>query len=389
MQLRHVATLKYGDSLAAEDRIDGDVPVYGSNGPVGNHDRPNTQGPVIVVGRKGSYGRLQFSITPVFAIDTTYFIDATCTQVDLRWLYYALSTLKLHASSLDVGVPGLSRELAYAKRLRVPTLPQQRAIADYLDTETARIDALITKKRRLINLLNEHEQRALVDGIGDWRAKPSMSIRQAGVTVLTGPFGTVLSADEYVDGGVPLINPTHIKNGTLIPEESVSVPEEVALRISRHRLRVGDLVMGRKGDVGRSALVAQENEGWLCGSDSIAIRCDGSDLDPVFLELLLHIGLYRQQLAKFSTGATLANVNEAVLLSLSVPAHSRPTQAALVEQLTRIRVQTQRGTHLLTRQIHLLAERRQALITTAVAGELDVQRPLETEIAPYSSVKGR
>ena len=155
-QVRHIARLEYGSSLPAGDRIDGDVAVFGSNGPVGRHNSSNTGSPVVVVGRKGSHGKLQYSPTPVFAIDTTYFIDPACTQANIRWLFYSLSTLDLDKVGQDVGVPGLSREYAYSQRIPVPSHPEQRAIADYLDTETNRIDTLITKKRRLIEL---HEER--------------------------------------------------------------------------------------------------------------------------------------------------------------------------------------------------------------------------------------
>lgn len=70
-QVRHLARFDYGDPLAAESRIDGEVVVYGSNGPVGSHNAANTLGPAIVIGRKGSYGKVRYSSEPVFAIDTT------------------------------------------------------------------------------------------------------------------------------------------------------------------------------------------------------------------------------------------------------------------------------------------------------------------------------
>src|SRR3989338_5652954 len=74
-RLRYACRFAYGDSLAAEDREDGEVPVYGSNGSVGSHNACNTWEPVIVVGRKGSHGKVNYSERAVFAIDTTYFID--------------------------------------------------------------------------------------------------------------------------------------------------------------------------------------------------------------------------------------------------------------------------------------------------------------------------
>jgi type I restriction enzyme S subunit len=78
-RLMFVTHLAYGDSLALEIREPGVVPVYGSNGIVGEHARANTQVPCLIVGRKGSYGKVTFSESPCFAIDTTYFIDHTQT----------------------------------------------------------------------------------------------------------------------------------------------------------------------------------------------------------------------------------------------------------------------------------------------------------------------
>lgn len=237
--------------------------------------------------------------------------------IDGRYLYWSMTGNDVRGQ-LSTGATGVTRyglrqDVISATRVVVPPLGEQRAIADYLDTETARIDVLITKKRRLIELIDEQTQAALLETIRDWREIRSRTLRQYGTHVLTGPFGTVLAASEYVDGGVPLVNPTHIKAGRILPEDGVTVPEHVANRISRHRLAVGDLVMGRKGDVGRAAIVTRREDGWICGSDSIAIRC-GATLDPDYLAVTLLIDLYRQQLARNSTGAMVLNVNEGTLL---------------------------------------------------------------------------
>ena len=89
--LRHVLVMHYGDALAADVRVDGDVPVYGSNGIVGTHNASNTDAPAIIVGRKGSYGKLNFSESAAFCIDTAYHIGASdCDGCSLRFIYYAL-----------------------------------------------------------------------------------------------------------------------------------------------------------------------------------------------------------------------------------------------------------------------------------------------------------
>ena len=95
VQLRRVTRFGYGDSLSDTDRKSGEIPVYGSNGQVGSHIKSNTRGPVLIIGRKGSFGKVQYSDRPVFAIDTTFYVDQRLTQNHLRWLFYVLQTMNL------------------------------------------------------------------------------------------------------------------------------------------------------------------------------------------------------------------------------------------------------------------------------------------------------
>lgn len=149
------------------------------------------------------------------------------------------------------------------------------------------------------------------------------------------------------------------------------MPAEVASRLARHRLDEGDIVMGRKGDVGRAAVVSAASAGWLCGSDSIAIRT-GPHLSSEFLGQLFQIGLYRQQLDSQSTRATLANVNEPTLLSMRIPALEAAEQERRYQLAVRSDGYRRSMGTALRRQINLLVERRQALITAAVTGELEI-----------------
>src|SRR5579885_1109178 len=155
VKLKRVCTLAYGDSLASESRVEGEIDVFGSNGAVGTHDRANTVAPCLVVGRKGSFGKVNYSPRPVFAIDTTFFVDSRFTRADIRWLYYALSDARLDSATQDSAHPGLDREAAYAKHVCPPPEPEQRAIAAFRDRETARIDALVAMVREAIERLKE------------------------------------------------------------------------------------------------------------------------------------------------------------------------------------------------------------------------------------------
>jgi len=169
--LKRRVRFAYGESLAAENRNDGDVPVFGSNGVIGLHDRSVTRAPTIIIGRKGSSGRITWSDVPCFPIDTTYFVDRSHTRENLRWLFYALEDLHLDEINFDSAVPGLSRELAYSQSMVFPTITEQQRIAAYLDASCAAIDGAVAAKRRQLETLDALREsiihKAVTCGLND------------------------------------------------------------------------------------------------------------------------------------------------------------------------------------------------------------------------------
>ncbi|HEB35851.1 MAG TPA: restriction endonuclease subunit S [Candidatus Aminicenantes bacterium] len=149
--LREVANLNYGKNLPSKIRIPGDVPVYGSNGIVGWHNEAIVNKAGIIVGRKGSVGAIQLSNRPFCPIDTTYFITADDTKVDINFLYYLLRHFNLSRLVSDL-IPGLNRDLAYAQEIVVPnTEIEQRRIAAVLSL----VQRVIEQKEQLIALTTE------------------------------------------------------------------------------------------------------------------------------------------------------------------------------------------------------------------------------------------
>jgi type I restriction enzyme S subunit len=154
-RLKYLTRLKYGDSLPMDKRVEGEIRVFGSNGAIGTHNHPNTWAPVIIIGRKGSFGKITFSDKKVYAIDTTYYIDQTINDINIHWLRYILELLKLDDFSEDSAIPGLSREYVYAQQLPFLSSYEQQVIVTFLDHQTARIRQLIAHKECLIELLQE------------------------------------------------------------------------------------------------------------------------------------------------------------------------------------------------------------------------------------------
>ena len=79
----------------------------------------------------------------------------------------------------------------------------------------------------------------------------------------TGPFGSALHRSDYVDGGVPVINPMQILDGVIVPTSSMAIIEQAARRLSEFRLAAGNVVIGRRGEMGRCAVVRSDQQGWL------------------------------------------------------------------------------------------------------------------------------
>ena len=134
VRLGDVLKLEYGVSLPERVRMDGNVPVIGSAGVVGFHSQAATDGPGIVVGRKGSIGSITWTVDDFVAIDTTYFVVPIDGKIDLRWAYYLLTREDLSRLNRATGIPGLNRDDVYTLTRLLPPLPEQRAIAAVLDT---------------------------------------------------------------------------------------------------------------------------------------------------------------------------------------------------------------------------------------------------------------
>lgn len=147
-----------------------------------------------------------------------------------------------------------------------------------------------------------------------WQRGPLIGFAEL---VSTGPFGSMLHKSDYVSDGVPLINPTNIVGESILPDREKQVGVEALSRLSSYVLKAGDVVVGRRGEIGRCAVVGADATGWVCGTGCFFIR-PGLATDPHFLAWLLRSPDYRDQLERASTGATMKNMSNTTLAQLPV-----------------------------------------------------------------------
>ena len=259
VRLSQICDFKYGKSLPEVARKGGQVPVFGSNGQVGSHEVALTIGPTIVIGRKGSVGVVNFSSDPCWPIDTTYYIDVTATQADIRWLAYRLAALGLPKLNKSV-VPGLNREDAYRKRILLPPPTEQRRIAEVLD----RADALRAKRRATLALLDTLTQSIFLDMFGDPATNPNgwPVVSIADLCEVKGgkrlPKGEEYSATPTA---FRYIRVTNLRSGAVDESALVYLKPEIQARISRYVVDAGDVIISVAGSIGLIAPVTASLDG--------------------------------------------------------------------------------------------------------------------------------
>jgi type I restriction enzyme S subunit len=136
--------------------------------------------------------------------------------------------------------------------------------------------------------------------------------------VQTGPFGSQLHQADYQVEGYPFVMPKDIFNGKIDESSIARVSIDHVERLSKHKLSLGDIIYGRRGDIGRQALVRQENVGWLCGSGCLRIRLGGAPVDFKFLHLYLKLPEVMAWVENQAIGATMPNLNTKILRSVPV-----------------------------------------------------------------------
>ena len=183
-RFREIYELSYGKGLPKRARnMHGQYPVYGSNGIVGFHDSFLIEGPVLVVGRKGSAGSVAYSSKPCWPIDTTYYIRES-KHIDIRFSFFLLTGLRLDQFDRSTAIPGLSRDDVYDLTLYIPPLREQQRIVAKIDELFSELDAGIENLKKARATLKSYRQALLRDAFegrltAEWRSKDTESRESA------------------------------------------------------------------------------------------------------------------------------------------------------------------------------------------------------------------
>ena len=307
-----------------------------------------------------------------------------------NYLKYALreSGFLAEVEKRSVGVNYPAINTSDLASIRVHVRPQQRAIADYLDRETARLDALVAVKERVLGLLAE-KRRALITRAVTRGLNPRAPFRDSGIPWLgeipahweirrlkhISPYitvGVVVNPSSYVvPDGVPFLYGSDITEEGINTDSARRVPLDVSRsELAKTCLRTGDLVTVRVGAPGITAVVPLELDGANCAS--IMLTRGAASFDSNWLAYAMNSSVGKHQVALVQYGAAQEqfNIGHAVAFSFAVPSLTEQRDIVSHIDSTIGAVDTLRKAT--TQMIELLKERRAALISAAVTGQLEV-----------------
>lgn len=315
------------------------------------------------------------------------------------------------------GIRERSTDFRYAsfasQFLPMPPSQEQDAIVRYLRLFNTKVNAFIRNRRRIIEVLNEQKQaiinRAVTRGLDpDVRLKPSgvdwlgdipehwetTTLGRLVKTFKTGPFGSILHQSDYVQGGIPLVNPVHMTGGTITPDVNCTVGDDTYRRLKGYALEEADIVFSRRGELGRCALVHSEQAGWLIGTGSILARLVPNTINPDYLITALQGHWVANFLSLMSVGTTMQNLNTGILSRVPIPLPPLNEQRNIPKLVEKKSSLLNKAINRAQLEIKQTREYRTRLISDAVTGKLDVRQQttdsgedLSCIIDPYDNIK--
>lgn len=199
-----------------------------------------------------------------------------------------------------------------------------------------RIESQIGQARALLIYLNSLVKSRFIEMFGDPCDPGSSSAKNridSFCELRIGPFGSALHKEDYITGGHPLVNPSHIIGGAIRPDENLTIDDGKYESLAAYHLLPGDVVLGRRGEIGRCAVV--KTDGLICGTGSMIIR-PGQKVRSDYLQRVVSFPSFSHALEANAVGVTTKNLNAKIVGSAEVFLPDPKDQDAFITLVSQI-----------------------------------------------------
>ncbi|WP_234435743.1 restriction endonuclease subunit S [Streptomyces sp. NRRL F-2747] len=389
-KVKYVAPgMQAGEAITAES-IDptGTYPVYGGNGLRGYTEQKTHHGTCILIGRQGALCGNVHLVSGEYWASEHAIVARPGDTVDPRWLAHLLEVMNLGQYSQTAAQPGIGTAQINALSVPVPPAHEQSVIADYLDRETSRIDTLIEEQQRLIAMLRNRRfalrvsvalrgtvQTEEVESPLPWAKKLPAHWRIVPLTTVaeleSGHTPNRSREDWWQDCYIPWVSLHDVgmmRDVKYLHDTAQHVSDAGIANSSARLLPARTVVLSRDATVGRTAIMgvpmatSQHFAAWVCGPD----------LDPEYLWVLFEDAM-QPFFDSFQNGSTIRTIGMGDLKAFRIPLPPLDEQRRIIECLDEETAKIDTLIEEAARFIELSKERRSALITAAVTGQIDVR----------------
>lgn len=292
------------------------------------------QGIVVVVTRVGLGKVALLPCDMCFSQDIQALIPKNTGEVFGPFVFYQLQYImqSLRYKGQGTTISGITKKQLADVNFYLPVHSEQERIVSKIEELFSKLDASVAELQTAKEKLKVYRQAVLKEAFTGFTQMGLVEMSEIVEDIRIGPFGTMLHKADYVSGGVPVINPQHIKKLSIIPSEKVTVSQEKYVELAPYQLRENDIIMGRRGEMGRAAAITKVEAGWICGTGSILFRLK-PEYDAAFYSQILSSPDTVHYLEDHATGTTMKNLNESIVKHIPVPKVTRQMQEEIITKL--------------------------------------------------------
>lgn len=320
-------------------KMSGNYSIYGASGLAGKVNFYHQEQPYVAVVKDGAgIGRTTLNPAKSSVIGTMQYLIPK-KNVLPEYLFYAVSYMHLEKYYTGATIPHIYFKDYKNEEFNLDNIEKQLEIIDVLGRCKKVIEA---RKQELVELDSLTKAR-FVEMFGDPVSNPygydKVALSDL-ADIKIGPFGSLLHKEDYIDGGHPLLNPSHIVDGKVSPDDKLTISDEKYEELSAYQLKTGDVVMGRRGEMGRCAVVPED--GFLCGTGSMLIRTKG-EVTADYIQKIISFPSFKKTIEDMAVGQTMPNLNVPIVSGFQIikpPMEVQDRYYAFAEQVNKSKFDT-------------------------------------------------
>lgn len=284
------------------------------------------------------------------------------------------------SNSKGINLPRVSEETVLNTTFPLPPLSEQQRIVERIEELFAKLDEA---KERLQEVADSFAVRkaailhkAFTGGLIGKQVTELVPLENLVDLIKIGPFGSSLHESDYIENGIPLVNPKHIVQQRIVPQSKISISDEKAEELSSYKLKENDIVLGRRGEMGRCAPISNREENWICGTGSMIIRLK-KEYDAKLYSLILGSQATVTYLENSAVGSTLKNLNEKIVRKIPVPQFSNEEQHEIVRLIDDLLARERAAQQAAEQALASIDLMKKSILARAFRGELGTNKASE------------